>query len=756
MADPLSSSVLDELNTAEAKALHEITHKLSSCGVGKIVNLPQIIVVGEQSAGKSSVLEAISRVRFPVHNDICTRFATELVLRQGRQTCVDVSVCFDDKSKAPKAFQKTGFNEDDLPDIIQEAKACMGIAASGKDFSRDVLRLEIEGPNMYPLTLVDLPGIFHVSTDQQSEPGRETVNKIVESYMKKKNSIILVVIPASNQLANNYALKVVMEVDPKRERTLGVITKPDCTRSGSSEERRYIQLAKNQETTHRLKLGWHVLRNRSEDEEDLNDRDAVEEAFFQDSAWGSIFPEDRGIANLRKKLSKVLYKHIRENLHGVIDDIEGKLRERQTELGRLGRPRSKPEEMRSFLLTIAGEFQRLARDGIHGQYSDPFFGDLDAMENKFRALLRNLNRAFDFVLTTKGSTLAISLLENGEDLPPVEAPEFLTPFLGAYAYDFPDPTPVSRQTVNKQLRRQAASNQGRELPGLPSQALVTQLFQKQALPWGDIARTHVRQVTLVAKAFVDQLFRHVIGPPDASATTEAILRVCVDRFFAEKEKALRDKMDELLRPYARGYAMPLDSEFHRVRLERSRSQVAMAVGRLLDAHEDVTSARWKDAARDTVSKIVMDEEGALGSEFGTEVVIDMMETYYEMSLRTFTDNVVNLAIEGCLVCDIPDILTPTKVVGMTDEELEELAAETDDAQSRRDHLQAELDILREGLEQCRKYKPRDFTVVQSARPAPAAPSLQLVATAGMQDKPADSQRVDDPGFLVLWCKSDTF
>ncbi|OAQ77126.1 dynamin family protein [Purpureocillium lilacinum] len=686
----------------EAKALHEITHKLSSCGVGKIVNLPQIIVVGEQSAGKSSVLEAISRVRFPVHNDICTRFATELVLRQARQTRVDVSVRFDDKSKAPKAFQKTGFNEDDLPGIIKEAKACMGIAATGKDFSRDVLRLEIEGPNMYPLTLVDLPGIFHVSTDQQSEPGRETVNRIVESYMKKKNSIILVVIPASNQLANNYALKVVMQVDPKRKRTLGVITKPDCTRPGSSDERKYIQLAKNQETTHKLKLGWHVLRNRSEDEENLDDRDALEESFFEETAWRSLYAEDRGIVSLRKKLSKVLYKHIRENIHGVIDDIEGKLRERQTELGRLGRPRSKPEEMRSFLLTIAGEFQRLARDGIHGQYSDRFFGDLDTTENKFRALLRNFNRAFDYVLATKGSTLTISP-PDGAELPPTKAPAFLTEFLEAYPYEFPDPTPISRQVLNEQLQRQAASNQGREFPGLPNRELVTQLFQKQALPWGAIAQFHIKQVTLVAKAFVDQLFRHVLGPPDASATTEAILRICVDRFFAEKERTLQSKMEELLRPYTRGYAMPLDSDFHRTRLERSRRQVTMAASKLINTQPEDVFTPWKEKAREAVSNLLMDEESPFGSEFGTEVVIDMMETYYEMSLRTFTDNIVNLAIEGCLVCYIPDILTPTKVDGMTNEELEELAAETDDAQSRRDHLQAEIEILREGLEQCRKY-----------------------------------------------------
>jgi len=119
-------------------------------------------------------------------------------------------------------------------------------------------------------------------------------------------------------------------------------------------------------------------------------------------------------------------------------------------------------------------------------------------------------------------------------------------------------------------------------------------------------------------------------------------------------------------------------------------------------------------------------------------------------LRTFTDNVVNLAVEGCLVCDIPEILTPTKVDGMTNEEVEELAAETDDTKSRRDHLQAEIEILREGLEQCRKFKSRDFTgeivkalkpnthcshncltVIASERPASSAPGPQATAAPGM-------------------------
>lgn len=236
MADSLDSAVLDQLNTTEARQLHELTDKLTTCGVGRIVNLPQIIVVGEQSVGKSSGLEAVSHIRFPVKADICTRFPTEIVLRQAKETRVDVSVRFNDKSKPTQTIPRVGFNEDDLPGIIKEAKESIGIASTGREFSKNVLRLEIEGPNMYPLTLVDLPGLYHVETADQSMRGKETVDQLVESYMKQKNSIILVVVTAHTQLASHIALKMVKELDPDRDRTLGVITKPDLTRPGKPEE----------------------------------------------------------------------------------------------------------------------------------------------------------------------------------------------------------------------------------------------------------------------------------------------------------------------------------------------------------------------------------------------------------------------------------------------------------------------------------------------------------------------------------------
>lgn len=628
----VDSNILDQLSTTEAKALHNITDRLSSCGVGKIVNLPQIIVVGEQSAGKSSVLEAISHVRFPVKGDLCTRFATELVLRQARETRVDVSVKFADKSKPAQAFQRTGFSEDDLPDIIREAKECMGLSGTGRDFSKDVLRLEIEGPNMYPLTLVDLPGLFHVDTADQSMRGKETVDQLVESYMKQKNSIILVVITASNQLANHVALRKVKEHDPQRERTLGVITKPDLTRPGYSDERTYIQVARNQESANKLKLGWHVLRNRAEDEASLKSRDDNEKRFFKSTAWGAIPADDRGVVSLRKKLSRVLFNHIRNNMHNVVVDIEGKLRERQEELIRLGMPRSSLEDMRSYLLAIAGDFQRLARDGIHGRYSDPFFGDLDDEDRKLRAQLRNFNRVFDHVLLTKGASQAI--VEEEDEAPAyATAPEYLKSFLETYPYDFPDPAVITVEDLNSQLQRQAASNQGREFPGFPNKDLVIKLFQKQASPWKSIAEFHVSQVTLVAKAFVDQLFRHVVGPADTSRTTEAILCTCVDPFFAEKEELLQRKLEELLRPYAQGYALPMDADFH---LKMSQTAMRRLTNRFMEALEVVNPELFEDKPRvrithEMVSGAISNNDDFDGGEFGTDKVIDMMEAYYDVS-----------------------------------------------------------------------------------------------------------------------------
>lgn len=528
MTVSMDSGILEQLDTAQAKALHDVEAKLSACGVARIVNLPRLVVVGDQSAGKSSVLEAISHVRFPVEGGLCTRFATELILTQSPGTHVDVSVKFAEAGKPSRSFQRSGFSQDELPEIIREAKEYMGLSAAGKEFSKDVLRLEIAGPEMCHLTLIDLPGFFNSNTATQSLFGKAVVNEIVDKYMAQENSIILVVIDAATQLARQESLLRVAKMDPTRERTIGVITKPDRTAPGSFDEITYVQVAKNQENAHKLKHGWHVLRNRGDNEISLDERDDVERQFFTSGAWASVADKDVGIANFRKKLSEIRYAHLRKHLPGVVDDIDAKLKERQYELTRLGQSRLTEGEKRAFLLRIAMDFQRLTRDGVHGLYHDSFFGGLDDGRRKLRAIVRNLGRAFDYVMRTKGCKQTIIFGDDEdsdddddeyvEDLRREKSRQYLESFLEEdHPYDFPDPDIVTSAQLNVQLQRQASDNRGCEFPGLPNHDMIIKLFQSQSEPWRDIAEVHIGHVVEVVEAFVTELFEHIAGPSEQTA-----------------------------------------------------------------------------------------------------------------------------------------------------------------------------------------------------------------------------------------------
>lgn len=79
-----------------------------------------------------------------------------------------------------------------------------------------------------------------------------------------------------------------------------------------------------------------------------------------------------------------------------------------------------------------------------------------------------------------------------------------------------------------------------------------------------------------------------------------------------------------------------------------------------------------------------------------------------MSRRTFIENIINLAVENCLMVDIPSILTPKKVIQMTEETLHDLAAEADETLSRREFLQEQIRTLRNGLQICHQHRRREM------------------------------------------------
>ena len=108
-------------------------------------------------------------------------------------------------------------------------------------FSDDVLKIEICGPKQQHLSVIDVPGIIHnPDAVMTTDSGMEAIRTMVKNYMKNPRSIILAVIPASGDIANQEILKMAKECDTKGQRTLGVLTKPDLVDPGA--ENRVIDL----------------------------------------------------------------------------------------------------------------------------------------------------------------------------------------------------------------------------------------------------------------------------------------------------------------------------------------------------------------------------------------------------------------------------------------------------------------------------------------------------------------------------------
>lgn len=126
-------------------------------------HFPQLVVCGDQSSGKSSVLEAISGVRFPTKKNLCTRFATELILRRTSNVSVSVSIipavdrAAEDKDRLV-LLKYPNASIEQLPSIVTAVTEALGIESETNIFSDNVMRVELTGPRQ----LVNLPGLIHV------------------------------------------------------------------------------------------------------------------------------------------------------------------------------------------------------------------------------------------------------------------------------------------------------------------------------------------------------------------------------------------------------------------------------------------------------------------------------------------------------------------------------------------------------------------------------------------------------------------
>eukprot|EP00941_MAST-03F_sp_MAST-3F-sp1_P005520 g5520.t1 len=320
------------------------------------MSLPQIAVVGGQSAGKSSVLENVVGKDFlPRGNGICTR--RPLVLQLVHTPSLSKNGAYGEFLHKPNVKFK---NFDHIRQEIE--KVTDDETGMNKGISDVPINLRIYSRSVTNLTLVDLPGLTRVATGDQPENIEELIRTMMLKYITQENCIILAVHPA-----NTDALQIAKSADRMGERTLGVLTKLDLMDDGT--DAMDILVGKS----FPLKLGWIPVVNRSQ--KDITNYKAIDAQWKSEKKYFESHDQYRTIAKrcgtkvLVQRLSKLLAKHIQHCLPEIKSKIETFMREKKEELSGLAEL-DNPAQKQRMVLDTAMSFAHKLEDLILGTDDD--------------------------------------------------------------------------------------------------------------------------------------------------------------------------------------------------------------------------------------------------------------------------------------------------------------------------------------------------------------------------------------------------
>lgn len=291
----------------------------------KSFDLPQVAVVGGQSVGKSSILEAmVGRSFLPTGSGVVTR--RPLVL----QLC-DTRASGSDREWGEFQHQR-GREYDDFNDIRDEIIAdTRRICGSMHTISCLPIFLKVSSPRVVNLTLVDLPGIARVPLADQPEDLETLIHDLVIDYIVQPRCLILAVLAGNADLATADALGIAREVDPEGERTIGVMTKLDLVEHGSD------LLPVLDGNVYPLKLGFVGVACRSREVgEQCRLNYALEEQFFRDHPLYGSIASKCGTKVLAKNLNRLLLNHIRCTFPALKAHALKLIHEHEVELQGLG------------------------------------------------------------------------------------------------------------------------------------------------------------------------------------------------------------------------------------------------------------------------------------------------------------------------------------------------------------------------------------------------------------------------------------
>ncbi|CAE6452553.1 unnamed protein product [Rhizoctonia solani] len=534
------------------RKLLDLVNRLHNTGIQAEIDLPQICVVGSQSAGKSSLIESISGIKLPRATGTCTRCPTECRLKYSEDpwTCtVHLRFLKDASGNDINPIRNVQFGsiitrKTDVEDRLRRAQ--LAILNPGVDsalylrdpvprpssaavaFSENFVSVEISGPDVTDLSFCDLPGIIANVREGSDEADIELVKRLVTSYIKKESCIILLTVTCETDFENQGARSLAKQHDPDGKRTIGVLTKPDRIERG--EEQKWLAFIRGE--TEVLSKGWFCVKqpSPSELEEKLSwseARQREQEFFSTGHPWATQSLPVRqhfGTARLTTRLSEILSDLIQNRMPSLIQEIQ-RLTQSTVE-GLRALPGEVSEDPAGAVLNLVMDFHREVDRHVEGiPDSGGLIQQFREASTRFRNSVRGSAPCFrpyksKYDKESKYTMPKVDFVieEDGDSsTPPDPAPNW-----DLYEED------ISRMSQNA-ITRELPKN----IPFIVKQKLIKRFVEL----WEGPTTVLLEDVECILRAYIQKLVDHSFGQHSYGGLHNAVGTLVADRIVQCREAA---------------------------------------------------------------------------------------------------------------------------------------------------------------------------------------------------------------------------
>ncbi|KAH6672754.1 interferon-induced GTP-binding protein Mx2 [Plectosphaerella plurivora] len=570
-------------------------------------------------------------------------------------------------------------------------------------FSEDVLKIEKCGPDEDYLTIIDVPGIFRNITDGvTTDKDKELVKCMVNRYIKDDRTVILAVLPCNVDVATQEILTKAKKVDPKGDRTLGILTKADLLIEQSAKASVVSLVAGNRAP---LKLGYHVVTNRGGDDNDEEDGSVAHEnqlkreALFKHHPWLTL-SEDRRLSDLLGEITDRAFPQLRSETRERLADVTAKLKE-------LGISRKTERQQQQYLVGIASEFQSLVRAALNADYSaHPAF---DANELRLITAVVDCAEDFDKFFIHFAHTYLFENQEddksdtdsektessnNGSDDGSSDASQ--DGFSVPDAKDYPDLVQIITDELDIEDPKHGIMewigavhhrSRGLEL-GSFSSGILPSVFREQSVKWEACARDFVSQVILLVHRFILKALKIVCTDNHVyQCIVSAIFQDLCDKYQGGMDQAkLLVNIERQLKPYTLNHYFA----------QNQQKNVGERIQKTLELKSWRKSA--KDGVVEGISYLKLNDvaeavSNKSNAEQAQEAIHDSLEAYYKVAYKRFVDNIFSQAVDYKLLSG-PDsplgLFCDRWVLDLEADQLQAVAGESRRTREARERLQNEV------------------------------------------------------------------